>query len=157
MKHAQSRILIFILVFAVAIEAISGIYGGLTLVIDPSGALLQMPISLLHGTMFTNFFIPGIILLVLIGLFPLFLIYPLLIKPSWPFIDKLNIYRSYHWAWTFTLYNSIILISWINIQLMILNKGAAIHGIVGFWGTIILVLLLTPSVKRFYRLSPDKE
>ena len=157
MKPVQSRILIFFLVFALAIESISGIYGGLTLILDPSGGILRMPISLLDGTIFKNFLIPGIILFSLIGLFPLFLIYPLLAKPTWPFMDNLNIYKSYHWAWTCTLYNSIILISWINIQLMILNEGAVIHGIVGFWGTLILVLVLTPPVKRFYRLSPDKE
>jgi hypothetical protein len=152
MKPVKKRIFVFILVFALVIEAISGIYGGLTLVLDPSGGLLQMPVSLLNRSLFTNFLIPGLILLVLIGLFPIILIYSLLVKPAWHFMDTLNIHRSNYWAWTYTLYNSIILVSWINIQLMILNQGAAIHGIVGFWVTIILILTLTPGVKQSFRI-----
>ncbi len=48
MKPVKKGIFVFILFFALAIEAISGINGGLTLVLDPSGGLLQMSISLLN-------------------------------------------------------------------------------------------------------------
>lgn len=157
MKSVSKTKEVYFLIIAVVVQAIAAIYGGLNLIIDPTGISIKLPLVLLRGTFFANFLFPGILLLVLLGLFPLFLIYPLVSKPRWPQFNKLNLYKGYHWVWTYTLYNSIIVISWINIQLMIIGQGSMMQGIVGFWGTIILILTLTPSVKRFYRSQQRKK
>lgn len=152
MKPRRKTIEIYILIIAVAFEAIGALYGGINLMRDPSGESIKLPITMLEGTSFQNYMIPGIILFLLLGFFPLFLIFPLIFKPNWPLISKLNIYKGYHWAWTYTLYASIILISWINIQVMILETGSAVQGAFGMLGVIILVLTLSPGVKRYYKL-----
>ena len=152
MKPRRKTIEIYILIIAVAFEAMGALYGGINLMRDPSGESIKLPITMLEGTSFQNYMIPGIILFLLLGFFPLFLIFPLIFKPNWPLISKLNIYKGYHWAWTYTLYASIILISWINIQVMILETGSAVQGAFGMLGVIMLVLTLSPGVKRYYKL-----
>ena len=130
-----------ILIILVAFEALGAIYGGINLMNDPSGESIRLPITLLEGTIFSSYIIPGIILFLLLGFFPLFLIFPLIFKPNWPVINGLNIYKSYHWAWTYTLYTAIMLIIWINIQMMILRTGSVIQGII--WPTRCFILILT--------------
>ena len=46
----------------------SAIYGGWMLIIDPSGASLGIPIELLEGSPFKKYFIPGLLLFVVIGI-----------------------------------------------------------------------------------------
>lgn len=50
---------------------ISAFFGGIGMIMDPSGESMQMPLSLLNGTPFDNFLIPGIILLVCNGILSL--------------------------------------------------------------------------------------
>jgi hypothetical protein len=151
MKSRQKPFEVYLLIITVLIQSSAAIFGGINLIYDPTGISIRLPISLLKGTYFSDFLLPGILLFVLIGLIPLFLIIPLILKPKWHGFNQLNIYKGYHWVWTYTLYNSIILISWINIQLVVLNNGSMIHGIVGILGTIMLILTLLPSVKSYYR------
>ncbi len=55
MRIAAISLLIF--------NGLSAVYGGGSLVIDPSGEWLQLPIALLERTPFESFLIPGLILL----------------------------------------------------------------------------------------------
>jgi len=153
MRSKNKTIEIYILILAVAFEAIGAIYGGINLMNDPSGDSIQLPITLLEGTIFSSYLIPGIILFLLLGFFPLFLIFPLIFKPDWPIINSLNIYKNYHWAWTYTLYTSIILIIWINVQMMILGTGSMLQGAYGLLGVFILIISLTPGAKYYYRIN----
>jgi hypothetical protein len=63
------KIITIILLF---FNAISGIFGGLGLILSPSGKLMQIPIVWLSSTPFNNFLIPGLILFIFIGLLSLF-------------------------------------------------------------------------------------
>ena len=70
---------IFILLILLAFQALSGLFGGAALVLDPSGSSIRLPLSLLEGSPFGNFLIPGIILFLVLGIFPL-IIFSLLRK-----------------------------------------------------------------------------
>jgi hypothetical protein len=153
MKNKSKAIEIYILIIVMAFEALGAIFGGVSLMNDPSGESIRLPITLLEGTVFNSFIIPGIILFLFLGFFPLFLIFPLIFKPNWPIINTLNIYKGYHWAWTYSLYTSLMLIIWINVQMMILGTGSVIQGSFGLLGVFILILTLSPGVKRYYRIQ----
>jgi hypothetical protein len=153
MKQRSKTVEIYILVVTVAFLAVGAIYGGVSLMNDPSGETIKLSEKLLEGTIFSNYLIPGVILFLSLGFFPLFLIFPLIFKPRWTVIDILNIYKSYHWSWTYTLYTAIILIIWIDVQIMVLKTGSIIQGIFGLLGVFILVLVLTPRVKRYYKIQ----
>lgn len=153
MKKKSKTAETYILIITLALEAVGALYGGISLMNDPSGESLHLPVKLLEGTVFKSYIIPGIILFLVLGFFPLFLIFPLIFKPNWPIINGLNIYKSYHWAWTYTLYTAIMLIVWINIQMMVLSTGSVIQGAFGLLGVFILILTLSPQVKRYYRIQ----
>lgn len=153
MKAKSKTIDIYFLVITLAFLAAGALYGGINLMNDPSGESIKLPATLLEGSIFSNYLIPGVILFLTLGFFPLFLIFPLLFKPTWPIINKLNVYKSYHWAWTYTLYSAIMLIIWIDVQVLILRTGSVIQGTFGLLGVLILILVLSPRVKRYYRLQ----
>ena len=138
--------LIIVLIF----QVFGAFYGGITLVIDPSGNLLQMPLSNLEGSPFKDYLFPGLILLFLLGVFPAFVAYSLIKKPTWKWANKLNIYKDQHWAWTYSLYVSIMLIIWIDVQIMLIGYGAPIQIVYAFLGIILLVLTLMPQTKNYY-------
>jgi hypothetical protein len=157
MKSKVKSIEVYILILLVSIEAAAALFGGYSLIKDPSGEQIKLPLSLLNGTIFGNYLIPGIILFLVLGVVPLSLIYPLYFKPRLKFFNKLNIYTRYHWAWTYTLYFSIVHIIWINLQMMILGTGSIMQGATGMFGILILIVTLLPQVKSFYRINSTKK
>ena len=62
---------LYLLVALMVLQGLSGGIGGAALVADPSGGLLRMPLTLLEGSPFTSFLVPGLVLLTLLGVLPL--------------------------------------------------------------------------------------
>ena len=50
---------------------IGALYGGTSLMMDPSGKLMQIPLRLIKNSPFRDYFIPGILLFAVIGIFSL--------------------------------------------------------------------------------------
>lgn len=65
--HRLPKIAIGLLLFL----AIGAICGGLALILGPRGEILPLPLSLLLGSPFTSYLVPGTILFVVLGLGPL--------------------------------------------------------------------------------------
>ena len=147
----SSKILRFLLVAIIVILALSGIAGSIGLIIDPSGNTLQIPTSLLENTLFSSYLIPGIILFLLLGIFPIFVAFGLITKKRLKFADKINPYKKRHWAWSYSLYYGIILVLWIDFQVMMIGGGYILQSIYAILGVIIILLTLTPQVMRFYK------
>lgn len=143
---------LYLLIFLIAFLSIGGFYGGIALTFDPSGNFMQMSLSFLEGTPFHNYLIPGLILLLFMGIFPMFLLYPLITKPQWKWANLFNIYKEKHWSWTYSLYTGIILVLWMDFQLMIIGYGQIIQTIYSFYGILLVIICLIPSVKRYYDL-----
>lgn len=129
---------------------IGGIIGGGGLIIDPSGSLLQIPNSLLEHSPFRNFLIPGIILLLVLGLMPIVIAISLKTQCHWKIGWKLNLYPDRHGAWTFSLYTGFALLIWIMVQVFWIQHVSIIHLIYFAWGVAIQVVTLLPGVQRRY-------
>lgn len=71
-----------IFLFLLGFLGLGAIGGGGALIISPTGELLEMPLSMLEKSPFNSFFIPGVILFLVLGLIPLLLIIVLLKKPE---------------------------------------------------------------------------
>ena len=48
--------------------AVNALVGGLLLMLAPDGSLLQLPLNFMHSTLFADYFWPGVILFVVLGL-----------------------------------------------------------------------------------------
>lgn len=131
---------------------LGAIVGGLMLIIDPSGKMLNMPVSLLERSRFSDFLIPGMILLVVLGVLPVIICITLLRRVHWTLVEKLNLYPKRYWAWTFSLYTSYALLIWIIVQVYIIQAVSLIHLFYFAWGLGIQMVTLLPDIQRRYSI-----
>jgi hypothetical protein len=141
-----------LLVFLLGFLSLGAIYGGLALSIYPDGSFFEIPIDLLKNSPFENFLIPGIILLVTFGLFPIYIIYSLVRRPDSNILQKLNLFHDYHFSWTFSVYLGFALIIWINIQTLIFNDVDIIHTVYSSFGILIVCIALLPKTRQSFKL-----
>lgn len=147
--------IIHVLIFLLGWLSLGAFYGSIPLILAPDGSMLGMDTAMLDNSIFQNYLVPGIILLVVFGLAPLFVIYGLIRRPRirWP--ERLNLLCDHYWAWTFALYIGVGQVIWINIQTLILNRVDLLHTIYSSLGLLILCVGLLPQVRNMYRI-PNK-
>lgn len=146
-----SKILRYLLIAVMIFLSISGLFGGISLIIDPTGTNLHLSLYLLESTFLNSFLLPGIILLLFLGIYPAFVAYGLITRRKIKVANRLNIFKKRHWAWTFSLYCGIILIIWIDIQVMMVGGGYTLQTVYALLGVLIIIITLTPSLTRSYK------
>ncbi|MBP1903933.1 hypothetical protein J2Z32_000550 [Paenibacillus turicensis] len=152
MKTKASDISIVLIVLQIFL-ALGAIFGGGMLIIDPSGELLKMPLSLLEQSPFPNYFIPGVLLFFILGVIPIWISLGLIFKRASSVANKLNVFPQQHWAWSFTLYTGFALLIWIFAQAYFFQAVYAVHLVYFTLGIIIQIVTLLPGVQKKYRLS----
>ncbi|WP_147804525.1 hypothetical protein [Alkalicoccus halolimnae] len=129
--------------------ALGALFGGGGLVIDPSGDLLMLPLSLLDQTPFASYLVPGVILLLLFGLVPLVIMWGFLRHPSWKAAEAVNLFKRHHWSWSFSLYTGYALVIWIIVQTYLFQEVLLIHLISAGLGLLIQAVTLLPKVQAW--------
>ena len=140
--------LLFLLVFL----GLGGLYGGLAMLIDPKGGLLQLT-EVLPLLPIPDYILPGLFLLVVMGLAPLFLTYALLARPGWARAQTISNWSGHHWAWTGTLILGVILAAWLIVQGLLIGFKWAIQYITAINGFLIILFALTPGIRRSYAME----
>ncbi|QOS82336.1 hypothetical protein JNUCC31_06255 [Paenibacillus sp. JNUCC31] len=140
----------WVLIIMQGFLGIGAMFGGGVLMIDPSGNLVQMPDSLLEHSPFGSFLIPGIILLLVLGVMPMVTAIVLIRRTPWEIGEKLNLYSNQYWGWTFSLYTGFALIIWIMVQVYWIQHVSVIHLVYFAWGVGIQIVTLLPGVQRRY-------
>ncbi|HEY4392367.1 MAG TPA: hypothetical protein VGN02_13575 [Paenibacillus sp.] len=136
---------------------IGAVFGGVALVIDPSGDMLGMPSDIMQIELFPNYLIPGIILLVFMGICPLIVAWGLLTKRECKWAERLNVFKKSHWSWAYSLYISIILIIWISVETYILNAVAIVHLFYIALGLAIQIVTVLPIVNEAYLKETEED
>jgi hypothetical protein len=70
----RTRIAIAAVVLEVVL-ALGALGGGIALMLGPRGEIIPLPLSLLNGSVFASYFVPGLILFVVLGVGPLVVAY----------------------------------------------------------------------------------
>ncbi len=143
---------VYVLVTLHLILGMSASGGGFLLMLKPDGSLLQMQEGWLKNSPFENYLIPGAILFLLLGVFPFWILYGLIFKPSVALNNKLNIYSSIHWAWTYSLYEGIIVITWIVVQ-MIFTGYFWLQPVIILIGLLIIIFTMMPQTIKHFSLN----
>jgi len=125
---------------------------GAMLFLAPDGHLMQMSVSMLEHSPFSNFLIPGLILFVFLGIYPLAVAYGLWKQPGWRWPDALNPFRGIHWSWAASLAAGVIVILWIVVEVLMLQAVAFLHILYFAWGIVLVLLTLLPQVRRYCTL-----
>jgi small-conductance mechanosensitive channel len=142
---------LFILLFCLFVLGVGAVGGGFALAAAPDGSLLGMPLSMLEHSPFKNFFGPGLILAVLLGIYPLTVFYGLLRRPKWKWAAVVNLHRDQHWSLTHALYVGLILILWMDFQIFFIGYGSLIQALYALFGVLIAVLALLPPLRTYYK------
>ncbi len=144
-----------LLIALLAFLGLGAMGGGAVLIVSPSGKLMGMPLSLLDLSPFRNYFVPGVILFLVIGIIPMLLIMSLLKKPASNFAEHFNFCSDMHWAWTYTIYIAFILIFWIQIEMVLLNAVNWLHTFYMLLAVVIIFVALLPQVRNLYKKEND--
>jgi hypothetical protein len=95
------------------------------LVADPSGDICDYSASWLDGTPFTDCLIPGVLLLLLLGIAPLIVVYGLVRAPTWRWTDEWNAWTGERWAWTGSVLVGCGLVAWIVVEVVVVPDHSA--------------------------------
>ena len=144
-----ARILIFLLVFI----GVGALISGPMLFLAPDGHLMKLSVDMLQGTPFTNFLIPGLVLFLFVGIFPILVSYGLLRQPSWQWAEAINVCKKYHWSWTAAWADGVIMLIWIIVETSLLGYVSFLQPVITAWGIAIITLTLLPNVRRYYNSS----
>ena len=136
MQRPTRPLALHMLAVAMLIQGLSGLAGCCVLVADPSGGILELPVTTLAGSPFPDFLIPGLILGSVLGVFPAIVAY--------------GLWRRTRWAWIGAVGGSVALIVWILVEIAIIGYFAdpPLQAIYGALGVAMLALTLAPSVRR---------
>ncbi len=129
---------IYLLIVFIALQGISGLFGGLSLVIDPSGEMIGLPTSWLEGSYFQDYLIPGIILLTILGIFPLLILAGLINGTKRSLLNARLI--------------GYAVVIWIGVEIIIIGykPEPPLQLIYGTLGIIILLLAYSSRVTNYY-------
>ena len=119
-KSAASLIAILLLLF----NGVGAIYGGISLISRPDGSSISLSASLLDRTPFHSFFVPGIVLLIVNGLFSLVCIVMQLMK--------------YARSGYFIMMQGTLLTGWILIQVSMLHTINMLHYVMCTTGLLLV-------------------
>ncbi len=119
---------LFVLISFIALTAL---ISGLIMITNPDGAVLNLSVSLLDGTAFKNFKIPGILLTALVGGTNLLAVFFLLLRNR----------NRYNWS----MAGGIIIIGWIIAQMVLLGTVYWIHFL--YLGIGVLIVLISYQLK----------
>lgn len=126
---------------------------GFTMITQPANNPIGMPMEWLSTTPFKDYFIPGLILFTVIGLFPLVILYGLLRRPSWAGLNGLESRLHEHWSWIACVVYGLAVMIWIVFQVYWMGLSHPLQPAVFLLGLIILMCALLPSMRRFYQFD----
>lgn len=134
----ERPVLVKLLIACIIFQGISGLFGGLGLILDPTGKTLNIPLSWLDGSPFTNYLIPGLILFFVLAVFPIY--------------TALGLLNNKFVYWQLSLMLGIALLIWIVTEIIIIGyqSNPPLQLIYGILGIIILSLTLQPKVKNHF-------
>lgn len=111
-------------------------FGGASLLLDPTGARMEMPLTWLDGTPFADYFLPGLVLFGVLGLGALVVATGLLVR-RW-------------WALPATLALATALGGWIGVQVALVGYASWLQPAYALLALVLFVLALAPSTRRYH-------
>jgi hypothetical protein len=134
---------LWFLLVLMLVQGLGGLAGGLSLVLRPDGSIMQMPVSYLDGSPFSDFLIPGLILLLVLGVLPLAV--------------TAGLWMRRRWAWYASVVVGCALMIWILVEITIV-PFSWLQPAFGVVGVLIFGVAVLKPVRRYFGvLLPGEE
>ena len=148
-EHASPRpASVWVLIFLLLFLGLNAAVAGGMFIIAPDGHLIQMPLSNLKNSPFSDFLVPGFLLFLFVGVYPMVIAYSLWRRPTWQWPDLLNPFKRMHWCWAGSLAAGVVPMIWIMVQIQWV-QASFLQVVVFGWGVLIVALTLLRSVRRY--------
>lgn len=118
---------------------VSAVYGGGSLVLDPTGDHLRLPLAWIQGTVFGDYLIPGVLLFGLLGVGSFVVIYGIVCRTVW--------------AWPAGVSLGTATVIWIVVQIAVVQRYFFLQPVIAGLGIAVIVILLFPSMRHYYRAN----
>lgn len=105
--HSSRSVLGIMATVLLVFQGLGAVGGGLALMLGPQGQIIPLSVSMLAGSAFSSYFVPGLILFAVLGLGPL-----AVAALAW---------RRHGWAPFLTLGVGLALLIWLSVQFMIVG------------------------------------
>jgi hypothetical protein len=138
------------LVVLLGLLAAGGTEGGLSFVVDPTGASLGAKLSWLEHTPVSDFLLPGLFLLVVYGVGGLVLMAGLIRRSSPGPLHRVDQALGHHWAWAGAIALGMLLVIWIAYELAVIPETTFLQPALIVIGLFIAGLPLLPSLRRWF-------
>jgi hypothetical protein len=135
-EMTKKPLMITAIMVALILLGLGGIGGGITLLVDPSGGLMGLPVDLLENLFIDDYFLPGIFLILAMGFLP--------------YLVCFTVWRRYQWAWLAVLGQGLLLICWISFQFVLWSDPILLQFIYLAWGISLVIIALLPRTKRYF-------
>jgi len=135
------------LIGALAFLSLGGWYGGVAMLLDPSGVALGMD-EVLPRLPVADFVLPGLFLIVVMGIGPLVVAYGLRARPRWPVLAGVERASGRSWAWSAALALGLVLAAWLALQGALIGFRWPIQYVTAGNAAAIVALALSPAVQR---------
>jgi hypothetical protein len=141
---------LYLLSLVLVFLSLGALGGGFVLVSDPTGAAMGLPQEWLAGSPFPDYLIPGLFLLIVIGIGSAVLLAALWARPNIPLFAGLTRWTHEHWAWAADVAFGSVVALWIIIQYLIIQRFHPLQAIILTVGVVIVGLALLPGMRRYY-------
>ncbi|WP_322791650.1 hypothetical protein [Bellilinea sp.] len=127
-KIARYGLMIFLVLLG-----LGGLIEGTTLLTDPGGAEMGSSARILGNLPIIDFVIPGLLLIAIMGVSPLVITY--------------GIWQRLSWAWAAALVQSVLLILWLGLQILLWGTPILNHLVYLICGVLLVILCLLPGAR----------
>jgi hypothetical protein len=133
-RPQRRPVAVWSLLVLLLLQGIGGVAGGLALSVKPDGSVMQMPVSYLDGSPFSDYLAPGLILLLVLGVLPL--------------AAAAGLWLGRRWAWYAAVAVGGGLMIWILVEITII-PFTWLQPAFGIVGVLIFVVALLRPVRRY--------
>lgn len=133
----------FVLLALLILLGLGGLGGGAVLVADPSGAEMGFSATMLEGLPISDFVLPGLFLIGVMGVAPL--------------VIAFGLWKRLPWAWVTALIQGIVLALWIGLQIVLWGAPMPIQVLYLAWGAAIAALCFIPGLRTEIQRPPSPE